>query len=121
VTTSPPGPAAGAWKGSRSTGAPAIAQGTTGNGVFGAKVMFGYLPDLLGKLALDTMSVLDRARLVRLLDVRARVTGFCEETADWPYRFTLHIEGVIPLSAAGDPWDARTGGASAHPAAAATR
>jgi LPS sulfotransferase NodH len=29
----------------------AIAQGTTPNGVFGAKVMFGYLPDLLGKLA----------------------------------------------------------------------
>jgi hypothetical protein len=77
---------------------------------------------------LDTMSALDRARLVRLLDVRARVTGFCEKTADWPYGFTLHIEGVIPLSAAGDPWDARTKGASAppkvpvsHPAAAATR
>ena len=29
----------------------AIAQGTTPNGVFGAKVMFDYLPDLLGKLA----------------------------------------------------------------------
>jgi DNA invertase Pin-like site-specific DNA recombinase len=77
---------------------------------------------------LDTMSSLDRARLVQLLDVRARVTGFCETTDDWPYRFTLQVEGVIPLSAAGDPWDARTGGASAppkvpvsHPAAAATR
>jgi trehalose 2-sulfotransferase len=29
----------------------AVAHGTTPNGVFGAKVMFGYLPDLLGKLA----------------------------------------------------------------------
>ena len=29
----------------------AIEQGTTPNGVFGAKIMFGYMPDLLGKLA----------------------------------------------------------------------
>jgi trehalose 2-sulfotransferase len=28
----------------------AIGQGSTPNGVFGAKVMYGYLPDLLGKL-----------------------------------------------------------------------
>jgi LPS sulfotransferase NodH len=29
----------------------AVGQGSTPNGVFGAKVMYGYLPDLLGKLA----------------------------------------------------------------------
>jgi hypothetical protein len=78
--------------------------------VFGAKVMFGYLPDLLGKLALDTMSVLDRARLVRLLDVRARVTGFCEETADWPYRFTLHIAGCHPAVGGRGPVGCPDGG-----------
>jgi trehalose 2-sulfotransferase len=45
----------------------AIAEGSTANGVFGAKVMWGYLPDLLGKLAalpggrgLDDRSLLER-------------------------------------------------------------
>ena len=45
----------------------AIEQGSTPNGVFGAKVMYGYLPDLLGKLAdlpggrgLDDRSLLER-------------------------------------------------------------
>lgn len=46
----------------------AIAHGSTPNGVFGAKVMYGYLPDLLGKLAalqggagLDDRTLLERA------------------------------------------------------------
>lgn len=46
----------------------AIGQGITANGVFGAKVMFGDLPDLLGKLAtlpgsrgLDDRALLERA------------------------------------------------------------
>jgi trehalose 2-sulfotransferase len=45
-----------------------VAQGSTPNGVFGAKVMWGYLPDLLGKLAalpggrgLDDRVLLERA------------------------------------------------------------
>jgi trehalose 2-sulfotransferase len=46
----------------------AIAHGSTPNGVFGAKVMWGYLPDLLGKLAalpggrgLDERALLEQA------------------------------------------------------------
>jgi trehalose 2-sulfotransferase len=45
----------------------AIAHGSTPNGVFGAKVMYGYLPDLLGSLVelpggrgLDDRSLLER-------------------------------------------------------------
>jgi LPS sulfotransferase NodH len=45
----------------------AIAHGSTTNGVFGAKVMYGYLPDLLGSLVelpggrgLDDRSLLER-------------------------------------------------------------
>lgn len=46
----------------------AVAHGSTPNGVFGAKVMWSYLPDLLGKLAalpggrgLDDQALLERA------------------------------------------------------------
>jgi DNA invertase Pin-like site-specific DNA recombinase len=74
------------------------------------------------------MSALDRARLVRLLDVRVQVAGFCEPTGDWPHRFTFDVEGVLPLFASGERWDAQPRGASAppkvpvsQPAAAATR
>jgi LPS sulfotransferase NodH len=45
----------------------AVRRGSTPNGVFGAKVMYGYLPDLLGKLAElpDGQGLDDRALLER--------------------------------------------------------
>ncbi len=86
------------------------------------------LRELAARLNTASASALDRARLVRLLDVRVQVIGFCEKTADWPYPFIFDVEGVIPLSASGDRWDARAGRSSAppnvpvsQPAAAATR
>lgn len=76
----------------------------------------------------ETMSPLDRARLVQLLDVRVQVVGFCEPTAEWPYPFVFDVQGVVPLLATGDQWDTRHGGRRAppkvpvsQPAAAATR
>ncbi len=86
------------------------------------------LRELAARLNTASASALDRARLVRLLDVRVQVIGFCEKTADWPYPFIFDVEGVIPLSASGDRWDARAGRSSAppnvpvsQPATAATR
>jgi DNA invertase Pin-like site-specific DNA recombinase len=51
-----------------------------------------------------SMSPLDRARLVRLMDVRVQVVGFGEPTADWPHPFTFDVEGVVPLLAADGQW-----------------
>ncbi len=76
----------------------------------------------------ETMSAVDRARLVRLLDVRVQVVEFCEPTAEWPHPFVFDIQGVVPLFTAEDPWNSQAGGRRAppkvpvsQPAAAATR
>jgi hypothetical protein len=51
-----------------------------------------------------SMSPVDRARLVRLMDVRVKVAGFCEPTAEWTHPFVFDVEGIVPLLTADGQW-----------------